>query len=108
MGNGEPISSLASQEIPRILWEMDSHSVPQLVKKFPAFYGKWTAIPFLSYSRNSPHFTGNGQPFSSSASQEIPRILWEIDSHYRNSQHTATCSFPEPDKSSPRSPTLFL
>ena len=44
----------------------------------------------------------------SSASQEIPRILWNPEVHYPLSRKPAACPHPEPDQSSPRSPSYFL
>ena len=43
----------------------------------------------------------------STASQEIPRILWCTKVHYREPQAPATWTYRESDKSSPRAPILF-
>jgi hypothetical protein len=40
---------------------------------------------------------------TSSATQEIPRILWNPKVHHRIHEH-ATCPYPEPDQSSLRPP----
>ena len=49
----------------------------------------WEANPILSQSRNSPHFMENGS--------SLPQ-----------SQHPATCNYPEPDRSIPRPPSQLL
>jgi len=38
---------------------------------------------------------------SSSAKQEIPRILWNMKIHHRNDKESATCPCPEPAESRP-------
>ena len=44
----------------------------------------------------------------SSASQEIPRILWNPEGSLPHSQSPATCPYPELDQSSPCTPSRFL
>ena len=43
-----------------------------------------------------------------SASQEIPRVLRELEGSLPHSQQPATCPYSEPDKSSPRPPPVLL
>ena len=104
-----------------------------LVKRFPSFQGTRRFVPVfttafhsslywarciqptvstrstftashVSRLRNSIQQSPSWEAASSSASQEIPRILWNPMVNYRKSQVPATCPYSTPDQSSPHVP----
>jgi hypothetical protein len=52
----------------------------------------------------SPSWEAN----NSSASQEIPRIIWKPEGSLLHSQQPATCPYPEPYQSNPYPLTIQL
>ena len=57
---------------------------------------------------NSMEQSPFGEANRSSASQEIPHILWNPKVHYRIHKCSPPMGYPEPDQSSPCSPSHFL